>query len=159
MPLIKNRYGKGRVRVMRVNRDGERHEVNQLNVKAMVEGDFARTYTHADNTRTVSTDTIKNVVNIVKDNIQKRDLFARWGGEEFLLVFPGTQASEARLIAERLRELIAEDEPASGLRVTSSFGVAEWLPGEELTQSIARADSAMYRAKELGRNRVETEPA
>jgi len=102
---------------------------------------------------------IKNVVNIVKDNIQKRDLFARWGGEEFLLVFPGTQASEARLIAERLRELIAEDEPASGLRVTSSFGVAEWLPGEELTQSIARADSAMYRAKELGRNRVETEPA
>jgi urate oxidase len=65
VPLIKNRYGKGRVRVMRIHRDGERHEVSQLNVKAMVEGDFARTYTHADNTRTVSTDTIKNVVNIV----------------------------------------------------------------------------------------------
>jgi urate oxidase len=65
VPLIKNSYGKGRVRVMRIHRDGERHEVSQLNVKAMVEGDFARTYTHADNTRTVSTDTIKNVVNIV----------------------------------------------------------------------------------------------
>jgi urate oxidase len=65
VPLIKNRYGKGRVRVMRIHRDGERHEVSQLNIKAMVEGDFARTYTHADNTRTVSTDTIKNVVNIV----------------------------------------------------------------------------------------------
>jgi len=63
--LIKNRYGKGRVRVMRIHRDGESHEVSQLNIKAMVEGDFARTYTHADNTRTVSTDTIKNVVNIV----------------------------------------------------------------------------------------------
>ena len=65
MPLIKNRYGKGRVRVMRIHRDGERHEVSQLNIKAMVEGEFARTYAHADNTRTVSTDTIKNVVNIV----------------------------------------------------------------------------------------------
>ena len=41
MPLIKNRYGKGRVRVMRIHRDGERHEVSQLNVKAMIEGDFA----------------------------------------------------------------------------------------------------------------------
>src|SRR6202163_3747803 len=65
VPLIKNRYGKGRVRVMRIHRDGDRHEVSQLNVKAMVEGDFARAYTHADNATSVSTDTIKNVVNIV----------------------------------------------------------------------------------------------
>jgi urate oxidase len=65
VPLIKNRYGKGRVRVMRIHRDGERHEVSQLNVKAMVEGDFARAYTEADNSTSVSTDTIKNVVNVV----------------------------------------------------------------------------------------------
>jgi urate oxidase len=65
VPLIKNRYGKGRVRVMRIHRDGDRHEVSQLNIKAMLEGDFARTYTHADNSNTVSTDTIKNVVNVV----------------------------------------------------------------------------------------------
>lgn len=64
MPLIKNRYGKGRVRVMRIHRDGGRHEVSQLNVKAMIEGDFARAYTDADNSTSVSTDTIKNVVNI-----------------------------------------------------------------------------------------------
>ena len=65
MPLIKNRYGKGRVRVMRIYRDGDRHEVSQLNVKAMLEGDFASAYTHADNSTSVSTDTIKNVVNVV----------------------------------------------------------------------------------------------
>ena len=65
MPLIKNKYGKGRVRVMRIHRDGDKHEVSQLNVKAMIEGDFARAYTHADNSTAVSTDTIKNVVNIV----------------------------------------------------------------------------------------------
>jgi len=65
VPLIKNRYGKGRVRVMRIHRDGDRHEVSQLNVKAMIEGDFARAYTDGDNSTSVSTDTIKNVVNIV----------------------------------------------------------------------------------------------
>src|SRR6202022_806613 len=65
MPLIKNKYGKGRVRVMRIHRDGDKHEVSQLNVKAMLEGDFARAYTHADNSTSVSTDTIKNVVNVV----------------------------------------------------------------------------------------------
>src|ERR1700726_4233369 len=65
MPLTSNKYGKGRVRVMRIHRDGARHEVSQLNVKAMIEGDFARAYTGADNSTSVSTDTIKNVVNIV----------------------------------------------------------------------------------------------
>jgi urate oxidase len=65
VPLIKNRYGKGRVRVMRVHRDGDRHEVSQLNIKAMIEGDFARAYTHGDNSTSVSTDTIKNVVNVI----------------------------------------------------------------------------------------------
>jgi urate oxidase len=65
VPLIKNRYGKGRVRVMRIHRDGGRHEVSQLSLKVMIEGDFARAYTDADNSTSVSTDTIKNVVNVV----------------------------------------------------------------------------------------------
>lgn len=65
MPLIKNKYGKGRVRIMRIHRDGDTHNVSQLSVKAMIEGDFARAYTNADNSTSVSTDTIKNVVNIV----------------------------------------------------------------------------------------------
>jgi urate oxidase len=65
VPLIKNRYGKGRVRVMRIHREGNRHEVSQLNIKAMIEGDFARAYTDGDNSTSVSTDTIKNVVNVI----------------------------------------------------------------------------------------------
>ena len=65
MPLVHHRYGKGEVRVMRVHRDGERHEVRELTLRVMAEGDFARTYTHADNSNSVSTDTIKNVVNVV----------------------------------------------------------------------------------------------
>lgn len=65
MVLIGNTYGKGRVRVMRVHRDGARHEARELSITAMVEGDFARTYTHADNAQSLCTDTIKNLVNIV----------------------------------------------------------------------------------------------
>jgi urate oxidase len=65
MPLIRNTYGKGRVRVMRVQRDSERHEVRELSVVTMLEGDFAASYTSGDNRRVVATDTIKNIINIV----------------------------------------------------------------------------------------------
>jgi urate oxidase len=65
MVLARNTYGKARVRIMRLKRDGETHEVRELTVKAMLEGDFARAYTAADNSTVVATDTIKNIVNIV----------------------------------------------------------------------------------------------
>ncbi|RVU13970.1 factor-independent urate hydroxylase [Methylobacterium oryzihabitans] len=77
MTLVHKTYGKGRVRVMRVHRGGGRHEVRELSVQAMLTGDFDRTFTHADNLRTVSTDTIRNVVNIVaRENLAL-------GNEEF----------------------------------------------------------------------------
>ncbi|GJD49587.1 Uricase [Methylobacterium crusticola] len=65
MTLLHKTYGKGRVRVMRVHRDGDRHEVRELTVRAMLTGGFDRAFTHADNSTTVSTDTVKNVVYIV----------------------------------------------------------------------------------------------
>ncbi len=65
MPLIRNTYGKGRVRIMRIHRDGERQDVSELTLKVMLEGDaFARAYTDADNATSTSTDTIKNIVNV-----------------------------------------------------------------------------------------------
>jgi urate oxidase len=65
MALVSKTYGKGRVRVMRVHRDGDRQEVRELTVQAMLEGDFDRAFTHADNSTSLCTDTMKNVVNIV----------------------------------------------------------------------------------------------
>jgi urate oxidase len=65
MALISNTYGKGRVRVMRIKKDGPMQEVRELNVKAMLTGDFAAAFTEHDNSKAVSTDTVKNVVNIV----------------------------------------------------------------------------------------------
>jgi urate oxidase len=65
MALIGNTYGKCRVRVMRIHRDGDRHEVRELSVSAMVQGDFGKTYTHADNSLALCTDTMKNLINVI----------------------------------------------------------------------------------------------
>ena len=64
MPLIQNTYGKGRVRVIRVHR-GDRHEVRELTIQTMLDGDFAAAYTEGDNRTVVATDTIKNIAYIV----------------------------------------------------------------------------------------------
>jgi diguanylate cyclase (GGDEF)-like protein len=98
---------------------------------------------------------LKEIADIVRGDIQRRDLLARWGGEEFLLICPLTEPHEARRVAERLRQRIASRQWPNGVRITSSFGVAEAQAGEDLGESIKRADDAMYRAKQGGRDRVE----
>jgi diguanylate cyclase (GGDEF)-like protein len=100
---------------------------------------------------------IRGLAELVRSDVQRDDLFARWGGEEFLLVFRDTAGLKGRDIAERLRERIASARWVEGLRVTCSFGVAEWHRGEDLNEGIKRADEAMYRAKQEGRDRVEIE--
>jgi urate oxidase len=68
--ILKNfTYGKGRVRVMRVARDTPRHEVRELNMQVMLDGDFSASFISSDNSKVIATDTIKNIVNIVaRDN-------------------------------------------------------------------------------------------
>jgi diguanylate cyclase (GGDEF)-like protein len=100
---------------------------------------------------------IRGLATLVRSAVQRDDLFARWGGEEFILVFRDMPALEARAIAERLRERISHHEWPEELKVTCSFGVAEWHGGEDLNEGVRRADEAMYRAKQNGRNRVEVQ--
>ena len=64
MSLIAHRYGKGRVRIMRVRRDGARHEIREASIGVMLHGDFGRSFTHADNSQVVATDSIRNLVNL-----------------------------------------------------------------------------------------------
>jgi diguanylate cyclase (GGDEF)-like protein len=98
---------------------------------------------------------LQSLAGLTRNQIQRNDLFARWGGEEFLLLCPLTSPHDAKLIAERLRREIADCRWPDGLQVTTSFGVAESLRGEDLSDGIARADAAMYCAKRKGRDRVE----
>jgi len=90
MTLVAHTYGKGRVRVMRIHRDGDRHEVRELTILAMLTGDFGRAFTHADNSLAVSTDTIKNVVNVVaRENLAlETEPFCQALAQRFLERYP-----------------------------------------------------------------------
>jgi len=94
----------------------------------------------------------------MKEVLRGSDLKCRYGGEEFLVLLPETPLHGARRVAETLRKEIADRPvPWSGeaLTVTASFGLAQALPGEVNVQAvIARADQALYRAKDDGRNCV-----
>jgi diguanylate cyclase (GGDEF)-like protein len=94
----------------------------------------------------------------MKEVLRGSDLKCRYGGEEFLVLLPETPLHGARRVAETLRREIAERPvPWAGeaLTVTASFGLAQTMPGEVNVQAvIGRADQAMYRAKDDGRNCV-----
>lgn len=94
--------------------------------------------------------------------LRSSDLKCRYGGEEFLAVLPATSLHGAGCVAETLRREIEAKPIAWGtevLTVTASIGVTQAEPGElDLEAIIARADAALYRAKQQGRNRVRLEP-
>ncbi|PKM04505.1 MAG: GGDEF domain-containing protein [Gammaproteobacteria bacterium HGW-Gammaproteobacteria-6] len=95
---------------------------------------------------------------VISGALREQDYVGRWGGEEFLAVLPATDGAQAALIAERIRQAVAEHDwtrYGQALAVTLSIGVSQHLPGEVLSSSIARADAALYLGKEGGRNRVE----
>ena len=92
---------------------------------------------------------------LLMENSRQEDLAARFGGEEFIMMLPGTSAKEATVFGERLRHRLEEITfPDSCIRLTASFGVSTYQPGETSTSLIDRADQALYAAKRLGKNQV-----
>ncbi|MBI5264663.1 MAG: GGDEF domain-containing protein [Bradyrhizobium sp.] len=90
-------------------------------------------------------------------NIRDSDRFGRYGGEEFLLVLPGSAHDEAKRMLERLQCIVAGLDWSAfspDLRVTISAGVATLQSGDDIDSILARADAALYEAKAQGRNRV-----
>jgi diguanylate cyclase len=88
-------------------------------------------------------------------SIREGDVMARWGGEEFLILLPGAPLEVAMLSAERLRsslEKLGIKYVDAEIKVTGSFGICEHDPNEALRQTISRADKALYKAKQQGRN-------
>jgi diguanylate cyclase (GGDEF)-like protein len=82
------------------------------------------------------------------------DTGARWGGEEMLVLFSGSDAARARVAAERIRAAVADCRAPDLPPVTLSGGVAEWQADEPLEATIKRADEQLYQAKAAGRDRV-----
>lgn len=97
---------------------------------------------------------LKRMAETIKNRIRRIDTLARWGGEEFVILLPETTVNKAAVLAEELRESLSQmDIPGVG-RVTASFGVAGYCPGDTVDTLVKRADELMYEAKAAGRNCV-----
>jgi diguanylate cyclase (GGDEF)-like protein len=96
---------------------------------------------------------------VLQNQCRSVDLVARFGGEEFVVLLPGLTLETATQVAERLRKsaVTATPESPGERNLTASFGVTEAVLGEPASQVLSRADTALYRAKSLGRDRVEVE--
>jgi diguanylate cyclase (GGDEF)-like protein len=98
-----------------------------------------------------------NVAEQLLQSTRQQDMVSRWGGEEFLMLLPDTQASGGGVLAEKVRNNVGshiftvDNQP---LRLTLSIGVAEYRSGQTVDDCIKAADTALYQAKGQGRNRV-----
>jgi diguanylate cyclase (GGDEF)-like protein len=103
---------------------------------------------------------LREVAGALLGTVREIDIAARWGGEEFAVVLPGTDVNGAAHAAERIREALARRDmfapDGARLRVTVSFGATSSGPGATSDELVAAADEALYRAKRAGKDRVET---
>lgn len=100
---------------------------------------------------------LKFIADELRESFRAFDLVARWGGEEFLFLFPETGLEQAAVLSERLRKKIAEKIYCCGeieLNVAMTFGVASVQLGDVVDNVMKRADDALYEGKHAGRNRV-----
>ncbi|NLW05253.1 MAG: ABC transporter substrate-binding protein [Pseudomonadaceae bacterium] len=92
--------------------------------------------------------------NLVKENIRITDIFGRWGGEEFLLIFPETNKQQACLVVEKIRKTLEEQVFEEGLKQTVSIGVVEAQAELTLDDMLLLVDQKLYLAKGTGRNKI-----
>lgn len=104
----------------------------------------------------VGDEVLKCIAQAMASVLREYDVCARWGGEEFLLLFPGCDQNSAPTVANRLLQSVQQaphpEEVAPGL--TISIGYTIYRPGEAIDATLLRADNAMYQAKAKGRNRA-----
>ncbi len=97
---------------------------------------------------------LKTLAKIITNSIRETDIFARWGGEEFVILLPNTNLNEAKNLAQKIRKNIENYKFDKVEKITISLGVSEYQ-GETLENLIKKCDIALYKAKENGKNRVE----
>ena len=91
---------------------------------------------------------------VISESVRKSDTFARWGGEEFVIILPQTSLETAKILAEKLREKVAGYSFSDNLDVTCSFGVAQYQNMEPISDFLKHVDDALYQAKDAGKNIV-----
>ncbi|MBT0587234.1 transporter substrate-binding domain-containing diguanylate cyclase [Alteromonas oceanisediminis] len=98
---------------------------------------------------------LKRIAHSVQQCLREVDIIARWGGEEFLVLCPNSDCADAKVLAERMRNALRGTPMGIDDQVTCSFGIAQMVTGNDFNAWFEAADSAMYRAKDSGRNRIE----
>ncbi|MGM0689793.1 MAG: GGDEF domain-containing protein [Bacillota bacterium] len=106
-------------------------------------------YGHLTGDRVLST-----LAGIVKAALRSSDIFARWGGDEFAILLPHTTKSQARELAERIRDIIVSHYFTQVGYISCSFGVTAYQKGDDINSLISRVDRRLYKAKKTGRNIV-----
>jgi diguanylate cyclase (GGDEF)-like protein/hemerythrin-like metal-binding protein/PAS domain S-box-containing protein len=138
---------RGKVELLRAERYQHKFSV------AMVDLDRFKvvndTYGHA-----AGDQVLRGFVEVGHSCLRLTDEMGRWGGEEFVILLPDTGPGGAARVAERMRAALEEFIFSDGIRMTASIGIAACRKGESFAGLISRADAAMYRAKNEGRNRV-----
>lgn len=99
---------------------------------------------------------LKEIARLVSANIRSVDIFARWGGEEFMILSPNNELKSAQQMTEKLRVEIEKEDFSCPCKLTCSFGLAQFREDDTADSFINRVDDALYRAKARGRNSVET---
>ena len=113
MKLLRNRYGKARVRVMKILREGATHTIKEIDVAALLTGDFAASYTSADNSKVVATDTIKNTVNVVAKQHLGEEI-ERFGvslGDHFLKQYQQVESASAEITSKHWQRMEIDGKP------------------------------------------------
>ncbi len=91
-----------------------------------------------------------NLISLIKEQLRKTDIIARWGGDEFIVMFPGIEPEKAEQVLHRIRQHLHDKPLTDSIFVTCSFGVAGLRPEADLDALIHEADVLMYQAKKAG---------
>jgi diguanylate cyclase (GGDEF)-like protein len=142
--------------------DARLHEIAQQSAitgdsVGLIIGDVDR-FKHINDTHghAIGDVVLRDVAYVMRKQLRAFDLAYRLGGEEFLILVPGSDLEQTARLAEYLREGVAAEQLGGGIAVTMSFGVAASSRQQQFdyAQVFAEADAALYRAKESGRNRI-----
>ena len=98
---------------------------------------------------------LRLITKLISENIRSTDTLSRWGGEEFVILLPGTDLERAKFVANNIKKIICEHkfDNIEG-KVTSSFGVATCNSDDDKESLFKRVDTILYRAKNSGKNVV-----
>lgn len=102
----------------------------------------------------VGDEALASAAAVLRQEVRASDVVGRWGGEEFVVVAPQSPPTSTHRLAERLRQSFEERFRAWRPPLTTSIGLAQWRPGEDLSALLRRADDALYDAKAAGRNTI-----